>query len=390
MNWTDILTLRPELIGQDGQLSDLQMSLFSAVYQTRPVPYRNVAYYGDITEPTPRLVGFMADIARRLGTTANVKALYHLDQGMGGGKSHALIGLHHLAKNPTAFFQTEIGRRAQHEAEQRTGGAVSLNPARVVVLSADNMTPGKPSPEFGPATNLFERFVWGLFDGDHVKYDEFVVQGSDKAALVRAMTSFGGPILVLLDELMDYALALSDRAHITGMPGEQAFLNALMDAVDELPQVALVVVMIRSDLDERGYNEKAEGFRDYITSRLERNGLTVSVTEAPDFAAIIRRRIFQPAAEPLPIAEVAAEWKTGSPNGWEKKVFDHLPNERSLVGFAARVEQTYPFHPDLMALVRDDWSPTLGFSVFAPRSRFSQRRPTTGCSSISAAAGFRT
>ena len=52
---------------------------------------------------------------------------------------------------------------------------------------------------------------------------------------------------------MDYVMLLSDEQHLASMPGEKAFLNTLMDACDEVDQVAFVVVMIRSDLDERGY-----------------------------------------------------------------------------------------------------------------------------------------
>jgi hypothetical protein len=77
------------------------------------------------------------------------------------------------------------------------------------------------------------------------------------------------------------------------MPGEQGFLNALMDACDDVPAVAFVVVMIRSELDPEGYTPLADGFRDYIARRLNRNGTTVAVTETGDFAAIIRRRIFE-------------------------------------------------------------------------------------------------
>src|ERR1700682_2906180 len=101
-NWTDILTLRPEVIASDGGVGELQMSLHKAVYQTVDVPYRDVGYYADITQPTPNLVGFFARIARRLCNAGKSVALYHLDQGMGGGKSHALVGLYHMAGNPKA------------------------------------------------------------------------------------------------------------------------------------------------------------------------------------------------------------------------------------------------------------------------------------------------
>ncbi len=57
------------------------------------------------------------------------------------------------------------------------------------------------------------------------------------------------------------------------------FLNALMDASDDVPGVVFVVVMIRSELDPEGYTPAAENFRQYIARRLNRNGTTVAVTE---------------------------------------------------------------------------------------------------------------
>src|SRR4029077_21175374 len=146
----------------DGGVGDLQMSLHKAVNQTVDAPYRDVGYYAEITQPTPNLVGFFARIARRLASAGEAVALYHLDQGMGGGKSHALVGLYHMAANPNAFFATELGKEVLSEA--KAGGAkIDITGSRVVTLTADYFSPGKPmdrrvavgippltQPEFGP------------------------------------------------------------------------------------------------------------------------------------------------------------------------------------------------------------------------------------------------
>ncbi|HEV8647826.1 MAG TPA: DUF499 domain-containing protein [Actinomycetes bacterium] len=360
-HWADVLTLRQEVTDASGQVANLQMSLYSVVSQTADVPYRDVGYYGDITMPTSGLVNFMAQVAQRLGSAGSTRALFHLDQGMGGGKSHALVGLYHLANEPAVFLACELGRLVLAEAEQRANGPVDLTETRVVVLPADHMTPGVASAEFGPARTLHERFIWSLFPGDFDRYRRLVAQGPDKAALRAALEEAGGPVLILLDELMDYAQLLSDRAHRESMPGEQAFLNSLMDAVDDVPQVAFVVVMIKSELDDRGYRPEANEFRDYVARRLERNGVTASVTGAEDFAAIIRRRIFEQPTRPLPVAEVAAAWAAAADPAWTANVFERLPSTRGLLGLEQRLDATYPFHPDLMALVRDDWSRHAGF-----------------------------
>jgi hypothetical protein len=361
-HWTQVLTLRPEVTGSEGSVGELQMSLHKAVYQTVDVPYRKVDYYSEITQPTPQLVGFLGRLARRLGTGSEGTALFHLDQGMGGGKSHALVGAYHMAANPEAFFDTELGQLVQEEAEQG-GVKIDLTSTHVVTLCADHFSPGAPSENFGPATNLFERFLWGLLGGDRDAWDRFVAQGPNKGTLQQALASVSRPVLILLDELMDYVMALSDAKWVDSMPTEKAFLNALMDACDDIPQVAFVVVMIRSEFDERGYTPHAVDFRDYVAARLVRNGTTVAVTESQDFASIIRRRLFETPSLPLPGRAVAGDFVVAAADdpAWEEKVLDKLGGGRGLTGLADRVEDSYPFHPDLMALVQQEWSQVQGF-----------------------------
>lgn len=359
-HWADVLELRPEVRASDGSVGELQMSLHKAVYQTVDVPYRKVEYYGEITEPTPNLVGFFARVARRLGTNADAPALFHLDQGMGGGKSHALVGLHHMVISPEGFFATDLGRQVHDEAARGTG-EVDLTGAITVTLTADYFSPGATSEVFGPATNLFERFIWALVGGDMDRYQRYVAGGPNKGTLQQALTDAGRPVLILLDELMDYVMQLADAVYIETMPSEKAFLNALMDACDDVPRVAFVVVMIRSELDERGYTPAAVDFRDYVAARLVRNGQTVAVTEAQDFSAIIRRRLFELPNSELPIRDLYQRYAAAADPTWRQQVFDKLGPNRGLAGFEERAAASYPFHPELMRLVREEWSQVSGF-----------------------------
>ncbi|MDP9025511.1 MAG: hypothetical protein M3N13_09075, partial [Candidatus Eremiobacteraeota bacterium] len=141
------------------------------------------------------------------------------------------------------------------------------------------------------------------------------------------------------------------------------FLNALMDACDDVPRVAFVLVMIRTDLDPEGYTPRAESFREYLASRINRNGSTVAVTETGDFAAIIRRRIFEQAEYENPAASLATSYQeaiSGDP-AWEQQVLDRLGNGKGAATLGQRIAETYPFHPDLMDLVQDEWGKTQGF-----------------------------
>lgn len=360
--WPEILKLRPEVADADGGIGDLQMSLHRAVYQTAKAPYQDVGYYGDITEPTPNLIGFFARIARRLSNSNEPIALYHLDQGMGGGKSHALVGLYHMASRPTEFFKTHVGREVLTEASAG-GHDIHFENVRVVTLTADHFSPGKATETFGPAVNLFERFLWSLFKGDRISYDAAVAAGPNKATIQNALATVGKPVLILLDELMDYAMALSAADAIAMMPSEQAFLNALMDACDDVPRVAFVLVMIRSDLDQEGYTPSAESFREYLAARINRNGATIAVTETGDFSAIIRRRIFELTDYSTAAFELAASFirTIEADAAWSTQVFERLGPGKGTASFKDRILETYPFHPDLMDLVRNEWGRTQGF-----------------------------
>ena len=113
-----------------------------------------------------------------------------------------------------------------------------------LVLIGDSMTPGRAHPLFGPATDLFGRSLWKLFEGYEnrlERWQHYFELGPNKATLQEVFAEVAKPVLIVIDELMDYAMALSNQDAIGGLPGEQGFLNALADAVDDQPQVALGV-----------------------------------------------------------------------------------------------------------------------------------------------------
>lgn len=363
-HWADVLTLRDEVRLTDGSVGELQMSLAKAVYQTVPVPYAKCDYYTDITEPTPLLIGFLGRVARRLGVTGlESQACFHLDQGMGGGKSHALVGIWHMINTPDTFFESDLGQSVAKEAS--TGGhSLDLSDVVPVVLIGDSMTPGRAHPLFGPATDLFGRLLWLIFDGQEnrlERWQHYFGLGPNKATLQEVFAEITRPILIIIDELMDYAMALTNQDAIGGLPGEQGFLSALADAVDDQPQVALVVVMIRSDEDEAGYHPAAEEMREYVAARLQRNGETVTVTDPADFAQIIRRRLFNRIDVELPAKALAASFAAAAEGPWTDQVYVKLGAGRGIARLPDRITDTYPFHPDLFDLISKEWSVVQAF-----------------------------
>ena len=91
----------------------------------------------------------MTQIAVRLGSggpaATRARAVWRLDQAMGGGKSHGLIGLWHLAAHMATALRRPIwGWRCSVTIERVVGpGTVAgdLGGPRCVVLDCDNPEP---------------------------------------------------------------------------------------------------------------------------------------------------------------------------------------------------------------------------------------------------------
>lgn len=366
--WWEVLKLREEIAHSSGSIDDVQMSLFQAVHGTMngPPVYADAKYYGEITHPSPLFTDLMAKVAVRLGGGENysrARALWRLDQAMGGGKSHGLIGLWHLAAHSAAFATTDVGREAFAKATVILDGPPSadLNTTQVVVLACDNMTAGKGIAEFdGPARTLYERFLWRLFGGDNALYLRYKDFNGDKSKIVEALTAVGRPVLILVDEIMDYIRQLSETEHADLAIRDMAFLRALLDSVNDVPHVAAVVVMIASEKDNIDLDGAGQQRRNELDDLLIRNGEPATINDNTDFSAILQRRLFDSSAPSEVLTATARAFTARMTGPWREKVFDAVPVTAS-PEFPDEVARCYPFHPQLMAFAEQEWAKLAGF-----------------------------
>ena len=393
--WWDAMKLRAEVVDASGAIDDVQMSLHDAVYgkgTLRP-EYAQAGYYGEITQPTGQLVDLLAKLAVRIGGGPDdylkARALVRLDQGMGGGKSHACIGAWHLAEHPDEFAKTDIGKAVHQQAADMIGRALptDLDGPRVVVLPCDSMTPGAPVQGVdGPAKSLWERFLWRLFDRDYARYEDYRPYFNDKSKVVDALRSVGRPVLIIVDEILNYVgNGLDGAGDLELTAQDMAFLQVLLDAVNDVPNVAMLVVMIASEKDTMALSDAGSKRREALQSFIDRNGRLATVNENADFAAILRRRLFDNAPPKEVVdATIAAYSSVLQDKGWKSKVFDQISAPWT-DDFAGQVARAYPFHPQLMHLAESEWANLAGFQkvrstirVFAATVWSLQRRGKAG------------
>jgi hypothetical protein len=251
------------------------------------------------------------------------------------------------------------------------------------------MTPGAPSRELdGPAVNLYERFLWRLFSKDYSLFERYRPFYSDKGKIAEAMRAIDRPVLIIVDEVLDYVGNGLDGANRPELAAQDmGFLRALLDVVNDVPSAAMLMVMIASERDTTALSVSGRARRDDLNALLERNGTPATVTEVGDFADILRRRLFE--AEPA--AEVVAATATMygpvlEDKSWIRNVWDQAGARWREGGrWAAEVASAYPFHPMLMALAKEEWSKVAGFQrvrstirIFAATVYALQQRGTGG------------
>lgn len=370
--WWHALEIRPEILSASGQIEDVQMSLGAAVSPPDGLlapPYANPEHYGQITHPTGRLTALLADIAIRLagGTDGYAKAgaLTRLNQGMGGGKSHALIGAWHLAAHPEQFLATDIGEAVAKAAEDKLGKPLpsNLQSPVVVVLDLDNGTPGVLREDVdGPyARTLYEKFLWRLFSGNAELFTTYRAHWQDKAKLKEALAAQDRPVLIVIDEIMDYiGNGLTGAANPQLASQDMAFLRALLDSVNDVPFVAMLVAMIDPEKDRISLSQDGKDRQKDLHSLLERNGRSATVNEDTDFTAILRRRLFSNAAPPAVVTQTAAAYNSVFKDpGWSK-VLASLTTDWA-TEWERAVARSYPFHPQLMHLAEQEWAKNAGY-----------------------------
>ena len=366
--WWHELRLRDELVDTSGTIADIQMSLRGVAYASAgdyPL-YHSVDYFGAITHPSPSLRRIGADIAVRLGghggQAAAARPVWRFDQGMGGGKSHALVALWHMATNPIGFGETDIGAEILDEARQLVGSG-SFDPRLgdpiVVALPGDQMAAGRTEPEmFGGAETLWERFLFRLYGGDHDRW----VADKDSIGYTQALRGAGRPVLILFDEVMHYVRNSTGAGATERAVKDQSFIIDMMRHTNEVPHCVAVIVMIDSTKDPIALTGFGEQCREELEAEAARGEVaTDAVTSPHDFANIIRRRLFQANPDPGTVAStIDAFASTMRDRSWNKEVFGRLKWAET-EDFAAQVHRSYPFHPALIHLAEQEWSHVAGF-----------------------------
>ena len=315
-----------------------------------------LAEYGDPVEffrrtfITEGLGNLILGAVRRFSGTGGDPVI-KLQTNFGGGKTHSLIALYHLAGEVSA---TELSDVEQLLAEQNLSlPAEQVNRAVLVGHMLDPASPSEKSDGTVVRT-MWGDLAWQLGGAEGYEY----VAAADQAgtnpghALTDLLRAYS-PCLVLIDEWVAYARQLYG---IPGLPAGSfdahfSFAQALTDAAKNTPKALLVATIPSSDIEVGGEGGQAALTRlEHLFSRMETNWRTASTEESFE---IVRRRLFKSLTPDAAKQRDAVVQVFGD---MYREQSSEFPSQCKEPDYRRRMQAAYPIHPELFDRLFGDWS----------------------------------
>lgn len=302
--------------------------------------YTNPGQFFASTHPTSGLQEMIGDVFGHLAGQGG-RPILRAQTNFGGGKTHALIALYHLAR----------GFRPDNVEEFTEAALLPHGPVRAAAVVGDSLDPLTGTSTSGRTTFT----LWGELGAQlGAEAWEAVAEADAQrtapgTATIRRMLD-GGPTVIVIDEIAQYLRVCDDSGSpdVRRQAGQIApFLQRLSGEVIARDDVALVITLATSDDAYRAQTEKvsnalAEAFKD-VRSVSARRGGDVQPAAESEIAAILKRRLFAEVSQ-------AAAGKAGRAYAeLYATTADSLALSQQDAGdIAARIAETYPFHPALV------------------------------------------
>ncbi|HMS73515.1 MAG TPA: DUF499 domain-containing protein, partial [Baekduia sp.] len=273
-----------------------------------------------------------------------------LQTNFGGGKTHSLIALFHLAAGYEPATLPGVG---QMLAESGVGAPPE---GRRAVLVGQMINPGAPSEKTdGTKVNtLWGELAWQLGGAEGYA----VVRQADEArvnpgdGLIELLERYA-PCLILIDEWVAYARQLYGRDDLSGgsFDTQMTFAQALSDAAKGVKNAMLVVSIPASDIEVGGEAGKEAFTR--LSNVIFRQEASWKPASPEEGFEIVRRRLF----DEVP-AELARERDAvvGAFADLYQKHSAEFPMDVREGSYRRRLESAYPIHPELFDKLFLEWS----------------------------------
>ena len=357
--WHHFVTLKPELKSGELTLAEFAADLHEVTLaRGKRAVYEDPAQFFALTYPTHALRELVKDVAVRLKGESD-KAVRQLELTYGGGKTHTLIALYHLFRNPASLPDIPAVR------EFREHVGADLPQAFVATLCFDKIDVEKgiedvraPNGETRALRHPWSVLAYQLAGDEGLSAIHAQGKAEERETppaepLLAKLLALPGErdlsTLVLVDEVLMYArekvgLDRKWQARIVD------FFQHLTSAVGKVDQAAMVASLLATDPNKQ--DALGRQVSDELSSVLRRQREEgVQPVAQRDVAEVLRRRFFE--RESLQDEDAYRSHVIGVVRELAK-LDETMARERS--NQEARFLESFPFHPDLTDVFYSKWT----------------------------------
>lgn len=344
--WFKVVTPREDLReGRPLDASEFAVHLDQVRDGRAPVDYQNPERFFERTYLTQSLAGLAAEALRRLsGIKTETSPIFNMSTQFGGGKTHALTLLYHLATqgNEARNWSGVSGLLSKADVKSVPKASTAI----FVGTEFDSLT-GRGGNDGTP----LRKTPWGEIAFQLSGVDGFsaVAEHDEKLTapagdVIRRFLPQGAPCLILLDELMNYV----SRNRKSGLAAQfYDFLQNLSETIRGEDKAVLAVSIPASEGEMNAEDQSDYGRYKHLLNRL---GKAVILSAETETSEIIRRRLFEWGGLPDDGKKTVGEYAD-----W---VIEHrnqipglFPVDQARDVFAA----AYPFHPMVLSVFERKW-----------------------------------
>jgi hypothetical protein len=346
--WRELVTPHPDVASGRYQQAEFAADLHQVWRDEAAEEYGKPVEFFRRTFLTDGLRELLLNAVRRFRKEGG-DPIVELQTNFGGGKTHSLIALYHLA---AGYPPNEL---PGVEAMLATAGLEAPPPARTAVLVGQMISPGAVQNHDGiEVRTLWGEMAWQLGgpEGYAMVAEADRTGTSPGVALVELLRRYS-PCLILIDEWVAYARQLYG---VDGLPAgsfdaQFTFAQALAEAARAVEGALLVVSIPASDIEVGGDGGRAalERLKNVI-GRMESSWRPASAEEGFE---IVRRRLFDDLPAELAPARDAVIKAFGALYRSQKGEFPSGVGEQD---YERRLAAAYPIHPELFDRLYGEWS----------------------------------
>lgn len=360
--WREVLPPHDDVATGNFHASEFAADLYQvATGGEQDADYADPIEFFNRTYLTEGLRDLISRAIRRLSNDDNASPVINLQTNFGGGKTHSMLSLWHLAAG------LPIGEFSQETQELLTASGYTGKKLNRVAIVGNHLSPTGSIKNDGTHVNtIWGELAWQL--GGAEGFELVATADRDRTHpgdALHDLLALYAPAVILIDEWVAYARSLVGRDDLAGgtFDDQFTFAQSLTETAKGTSGILLAISIPASERNDN--SEPVAGTAEEVggTNGLEALERLQNVVRrvadqwrpasSDESYHIVKQRLFKE-ADSTALGAITATARTYVE--MYRKYTDDFPREARNTAYENRIKRTYPIHPELFDTLYEEWS----------------------------------